>query len=330
MSGKMWWSRDEDGEVHPDVSILLAYIRQQSLGMSRLDIHQHMAHCEECQKRYNELRQPSTILDEALHWSVLPILQEDVVWDWLQSPAEAQLAYQRRQHERLQEDLALGKALLKRLPQVLQDWLAQAMSALLPYMWKEKLAPRRRGKRGMGIIPLSSGLAVAFLILALTAIVVFAAMSGNNPFQPSHLPGGIATARAQPTAVVPAHSTSTSAVGSQSGVTLTPAGPLPTIFECNDKKTHHFSICGKNFKPNTKVELVVQLADGSSRTRDPVSVDSSGNFQDVWSNSACKDVPITVFVQNITRPSVDLGELQNIQYGKCSPNPMQRTGTNHH
>ncbi len=330
MSGKMWWSRDEDGKVHPDVSILLAYIRQQSLGMNRLDIHQHIAHCEECQKRCNELRQPSTILDEALHWSVLPILQEDVVWDWLQSPAEAQLAYQRRQHERLQEDLALGRVLLKRLPQVLRDWLAQAMSALLPYMRKEKLAPRRRGKRGMGMIPLSSGLAVVFLILALTAIVVFAAMTGHNLFQPSYLPGGIATARAQPTAVVPAHSTSTSAVGSQSGETLTPGESIPTIFVCSDKKPHHSGICGKNFKPNSKVVLIVQFADGSSRTLHSVPVDASGNIQNFWSISSCKDVPITILAPNMTHLYVDLGVPQNFLNGKCSSNTLQNTGTNHH
>src|SRR5579859_901299 len=126
MSGQIRWPRDEDGIAHPDDSILLAFIRQQLLGKHGPDIDQHIAHCVKCQKRCNELRQPGKILEETLQGNVLPLLQEDVAWDWLQSPAAAQLAYQRRQHERLQEDLALGLALLIRLQQLLRALLAQA------------------------------------------------------------------------------------------------------------------------------------------------------------------------------------------------------------
>src|ERR1700676_91982 len=177
MPEQMRWSGDEDGIAHSDDSILLAYIRQQSLGNSRLAIHQHITHCEECQERCNELRQTSIMLDDTLHRSSSPLLKEDVAWDWLQSSTAADLAYQRRRRERLHEDLALGIALLTRLPSVLRALSAQAVvPALLPYARKLKLEPQRRGNRRMAIIPLSGIFVATLLVLALAALVVLAAL----------------------------------------------------------------------------------------------------------------------------------------------------------
>ena len=331
MSGQKRWSGDEDGIAHLDDSILLAYIRQQTLGKSLLAVHQHIAHCAECQERTNELRQTSIMLEDTLYHNSSLALKEDAVWDWLQSPEEAQLAYQRRQHERLHQDLTLGIALLTRLPSVLRALSAQAVPALLPNARKLESEPQRRGPRRMTIIPLSGAFAATFLALALTAIVVLAT---HNPFQPSHLLGGITTTGPQPTMHVPAHMTATSVVGPQSGsgATLTPGVPQPTIFECmtnDDKAAYRFRICGNNFKPETRIELVMQFGDGSVKTRHLGKVDPSGEFQDVWSISSCKDVPITIAVQNMTRSSVDLAELQNISYEKCSSNLLQKAGTNH-
>ncbi|MGI9057660.1 MAG: hypothetical protein ACR2H5_03700 [Ktedonobacteraceae bacterium] len=333
MSGQMRWSGDEDGKAHLDDGILLACIRQQSLGTNEPDIHQHIADCAECQGRYNELRQTSIMLDDTLQRNSLPLLKKGAEWSWLQSPEAARLAYQLRQHERLHEDLALGIALLTHLLRVLRILLVQAVSALLPYMRKLKLVPQRRTHRGMAIIPLSlSGVfAATFLMLALTAIVVLAALNGHNLFQPTHLPRGITTAGTQQTIAVSSHLTATPTAGPQSGsgATLTPGVPLPTIFECNDKITHHFSICGKNFKPGTRLELVIQFGDGSFKTRHLGKVDASGTFQDGWSISSCKDAPITISA-NMMHSSVNLAVLQDIQYGKCSTNLLQRAGTNHH
>jgi len=331
MSGQMRWSRDADEKAHLDDSILLADIRQQSLGKNEPDIHQHNAHCEECQKRYNELRQTSIMLDDTLHRNSSPLLKEDAAWDWLESPAAAQFAYQRRQHERLHEDLALGTALLTHLPSVLQALSAQAVPALLPYVRKFKPEPQRRGNRVMAIIPLSGVFAATFLVLALTAIVVLAALNGHNPFQLSHSLGSMTSTVVPSTMSVPVHSTATPAVGPQQGVTLTPNGP--TIFECmtnNDKAAHRLRICGKNFKSGSRVELVIQFGDGSSKTRHPVRVDASGKFQDVWSISSCKDVPTIIIAQNMAHSLVNLDTLQNIQYGKCSPNPIQKAGIRRH
>lgn len=335
MSGQMRWSGDEDGKAHLDDSILLAYIRQQSLGKNESDIHQHIADCEKCQERCNELRPASIMLNDTLQRNSSPLLKEDIAWEWLQSPEAAQLEFQRRQHERLHEDLALSIALLTHLLLVLRALASQAVSALLPYARKLKPVLRRRGHRGMAIIPLSlsGAFAATFLTLALTAIVVLAALHGHNPFQPTHLQRGITTAVAPSTMAVSAHSTPTPAVGQQSGATLTPGVPMPTIFECtpnNDKTAHRFSICGKYFKPNTRIELVIQFGDGSFKTRHPGKVNTSGEFQDSWPISSCNDAPITITAQNMTHSSVDLAELQDIQYGKCSTNLLQRTGTNHH
>ena len=330
MPGQMWRSSDEDEKAHPDNSMLLAYIRRQSLGESGPDIRLNIAYCEKCQKRCNELRQPSDVLNETLQSNSLPLLQ-DVAWDWLQSPEAAQSEYQRRQHKRLHEDLAVGIALLTRLPLVLLALSAQAVHALLPYMRKFKPEPWRSGNRVLNVAPLMSIPIVAFLVLTLTAILVLAALNSHYQLNPFHSFSGIKTTVVQSTVIVPAHSTPAPAVVPQSGVTLTPGGSPPTLIQCPlNNKTHRFGICGKNFKPNTKVELVVQFGDGSSKTRHPVTVDASGNFQDVWSISSCKDVPTIITAKNVTNPSVNLGELQNIQFGKCSSNPLQKAGINHH
>jgi hypothetical protein len=336
MPGQMWWLSDEDEKVHPDDSMLLAYIRWQLLDKSEPGIRQHIAHCEECQKRCNELRQPSDMLKETLQRNSLPLLQEDVTWDWLQSPEAAQIAYQRRQHERLHEDLALGIALLISLPLVLLTLTAKAVPALLPYVRKLQPVPRRGGNRVMNFAQLMSIPVVAFLVLTLTAILVLAELNSHYPLNPFHSFSSITTTVVQSTVIVPAHATPTPAVVPQSGVTLTPNGSTPTLTECplnTDKKTHHFGIfavCGKNFKPNTKVELFVLFGDGSSKTRHPVTVDASGNFEDIWPISSCKDAPTTIIAQNVTLPSVNLGELQNILFGKCSSNLLQKAGTSHH
>lgn len=336
MPGQMWWLSDEDEKVHPDDSMLFAYIRWQSLDKSEPGIRQHIAHCEECQKRCNELRQPSDMLNETLRRNSLPLQQQDVDWDWLQSPEAAQIAYQRRQYERLHEDMALGIALLTRLPLVLLTISAQAVHALLPYIRKFKPEPLRRGNRVMNFTQLASIPVVAFLVLALTAILVLAELNNHYPFNPFHSFSSITTTVVQSTVIVPAHATPTPTVVPQSGVTVTPSGSMPTLTECplnTDKKTHHlgiFAVCGKNFKPSTKVELFVLFGDGSSKTRHPVMVDASGNFEDVWSISFCKDVPTTIIAQNVTLPTVNLGELQNILFGKCSSNLLQKAGTSHH
>ncbi len=331
MSGQMRWSGDEDGKAHLDDSILLAYIRQQSLGKNELDIHQHIAHCAECQERYNELRQTSIMLEDTLYRSSSPLLKEDVAWDWLQSPEEAQLAYQRRQHERLHEDLASGHSSANAFTVSLTSLVGSSSTRFASIHTEIRARTTKAWASPNGYYT---------FIWCFCGNISGAGVDSNsgvsrtthNPFQPSHLLGGITTAVTPPTVLVSSHSTSTPAVGPQSGsgATLTPGVPMPTIFECDDKTAHRFSICGKNFKPSTRIELVIQFGDGSSKTRHPVWVDASGEFQDSWSISSCKDAPITISAQNMAHPSVNSVELQNIQYGKCSPNPMQRAGTNHH
>ncbi len=296
-------------------------------------MHQHIACCEECQKRCSELRQTSDLLTETLQRTSLPSLPQDVAWDWLQSPEAAQSAYQRRQHERLHEDMTLGIALLTRLPLVLLTKSVQAVPALLPYGRKLQPEPPGHGIRTLRFAKLMSLPAVVFLLVTLTTILVVAELNIHYPLDPFQSFGSITTKGVQSTVIVPAHPTPTSAVVLQPGVTLTPAGSKPTLTECqqiNNKAARSILICGNNFAPNSKIELVFQFGGVLPKARHTVHVDASGNFEELWTIYSCKDVPISVNAQNVTRPIVPLGESLNIQFGKCSSNTLPKISSSHH
>ena len=90
-----------------------------------------------------------------------------------------------------------------------------------------------------------------------------------------------------------------------------------------DKAQSRMRVCGANFTPGDKVQLVVHLPSGGTRTLHPGLVDSQGRFQDAWVVTNCKDVPIAIDAQDEMNSAEASLELRGShQLGHCSvPNP---------
>lgn len=339
MSGQMQWSRDADGTEHPDDSILLAYIRQQRLDQDWQDeIHRHIARCERCQKRCKELRQTSALLEGALFREARnrPSLSTDANtsgWDWIENPQSAQLAYQSRRRERQSEDLMLGITLLSRLPFVL---LAKAMPALAPHMRKLLASERRPRNSALSAIP-AIGVPSAMFLVVLSVVIVFAyTMVTHNPLGANHQ-SSTPTVRPQPTIQIPSHPTEMpTAVATPSGKgaattptptstsTSTSGGQRPTISECGSKSggQSRLYICGSGFKAGDSVELLIGFNGSWFKWGHPLQVNGTGDFQTFLNIYTCRNVPISIMVQDVEHPSITSQVLTNVSYGgQCAPGP---------
>jgi hypothetical protein len=118
-------------------------------------------------------------------------------------------------------------------------------------------------------------------------------------------------------------------LGTVSATGTVTSNRTPTIRLCTtnaDKVQSRIRVCGANFIPGEKVQLVVHLASGGARTRHPVLVDAQGYFQDSWIVANCKDVPMAIDVQDKTNSTEGPLELRGShQLGDCSvPNPVSR------
>ncbi len=321
MSGQMQWAPDSDGKVHPDDSILLAYTRRQSLGKSWPSIHQHIVGCERCLIRCEGFTVTSQSITDMLtayaHKRYYPPLTERLS-EYVENPAAADLAHRKRQQERLREDLALGKAVLM-LP----------LSTVLKKLSPARGEPRNKAMASVSIFSIP---AVVFLAVLLGVFIALAysisSHPGLLPFRPF---GGISTVVSPPSRfTVPAHSTpvptatpvanSTGNGGPTANVTPTSTTAKPTITLCMtqaDKNLSRIRFCGVNFIPGDKVELIIQIGTNPARARHQVTVDAQGGFQDFWYINACKDVPNSVYAQDMAHAEIFSQVLQNIQFGKC-------------
>jgi hypothetical protein len=336
MSGQKWWSRDADGMVHPDDSILLAYTRQQRLDQDWQDeIHQHIARCETCQKRCKELRQTCALLEgalfrEARKWPSLSTDASKSKWDWVENPQSAQLVYQSRRRKRQREDLMLGIALLTRLPFVL---LAKAVPALAPQMHKLLANERRPRNSAMAAIPVI-GFPLAMFLVVLSVVIVFAyTVVMHNP-SGANRPGGTATAKPQPTIQLTAHPTAVSTPsGKGTATTSTSSGRRPTISVCGSKnrEQNRLYICGSGFKPGDSVELIINPNSSWVRMGYLVQVNDAGSFQTSLSINSCRDVPMSIIAQDVQHPSIVSQVLTNIPYSwRCFPDPIPTIAITHH
>src|SRR5450759_5634917 len=111
MSGYKRGSEDGNKMTHPDDNTLLTYIGQPFPVQAGSSVSQHLPLCEPCQLRYGELKRATDLRTGTLaHFEdkqYYPPLKAD---SW--NPADVRIALERRRKERLQEDLALGRALL--------------------------------------------------------------------------------------------------------------------------------------------------------------------------------------------------------------------------
>lgn len=260
---------------HPDDSILLAYTREQALDESWPGIKQHIDTCEKCSRRSLEYAQIGAELSETLaHFQRnqdYPPLTERV-FELIQNGATARLARQEREQARR------GRYLAGKLP------------------FRPVLVP-----------------GAALLVMLLFASIVLAARADLPYLGQLVLPGQ--------NNVVPLPATTVESHTDQSGAnqpgtssttgTVTP-GKGPTIKMCtksSDSNQSRVRLCGANFLPGDKVQIVIHLVSGGSRTLHSVQIDAQGHFQDTWIVASCKDLPASIDVQsetNTTEAALDL------------------------
>ncbi len=328
-------------EAHPDDSILLAYIRQQPLGNSWPNIDLHLTQCSACTKRVRKLQEISISLDAGLLPSqdMLPQSQLERNWDWLESREVAQHLYQRRKHERLREDQLLGMALLTHLPQLLlavllyvrQLSLTKMLPAVVQNIRYQSVETYRPGLRAKNPIQVASLVIVLALVLVLAALFVFAEV--KHPFTPYQPVNVTRTVGPAVNATIVAHATATMAA-SLSGGKTTAGVAKPTISLCltkADKNQHRMRICGVNFKPGDRVEIVIEIAGSMPRPlHNSVPVNATGKFEDTWSLNGCRSVPVAIFAWDVEHPAIVSQVLQNIQYDGCPPQRILTAGMRQH
>lgn len=329
MSGQTRLQEDASVMAHPDDSVLLAYIRQQSLGASWSYIDQYISGCPHCHQRSIDLIATSKLLTESLqHFQQAheyPSLVGDVI-ELLQNPVATRRVRCKRQRARLQEDLALGSALLVKSLQSVMSVLPS--NALLVKSLQSSMnrvlsvlpgAARRSSHTRMSFMPKLLLAAVVILIFSVTT-------SAFNLFHASNYGFPIPFQRSS---ITPSHDVtvpvklSTATVGSSK---KTPGASHPTLQLCQvragaSKFPLHISICGSHFTPGAKVRLVVRTSSGQLSVSYPLVIDAHGNFQVSWIALTCKEYPATVFVQDLTHV---LAVLQTNRSGRCSgPTPIQ-------
>lgn len=294
MSGQMRWSRSSVEMEHPDDSILLAYSREQALDEGWSSIHQHIDTCKECYQRSMEYAKISTELSETLeHFQRnqdYPPLAESV-FELMHNPAAVRLARRQREEERRVRYPAQGA-----------KWVS----------FRPILAP-----------------GAALLLLLLFAAIVLAHRADWSYVNRYILHQGQNSTVLPSIATVNSHTPTKRSLGTVSATGTVTSNRTPTIRLCTtnaDKTQSRMRVCGANFTPGDKVQLVVHLASGGARTRHSVLVDAQGHFQDSWVVANCKDVPMAIDVQDETNSAEGSLELRGShQLGHCSvPNPVSR------
>lgn len=279
---------------HPDESILLAYTREQSLNEGDSNVHRHIDACKKCYQRCMEYAKISADLSETLeHFQRnqdYPSLSESIT-EFIDNPDAMRLARRQREEERR-----------KRYP---------ARSALSFVFLRPVLAPL--------------GALLLLVVLVAIALAHRAAWSNIDPYILHQGQNGTVIPSVATVASHPSSSPAGQPVGTVSATGT--ANRTPTVRLCTtnaDRAQSRMRLCGANFTPGNKVQLVVHLANGGTRALHPVLVDAQGRLQDVWIVTNCKDVPVTIDVQDETGFTVASWGLQGShQPGHCSvPNSM--------
>jgi hypothetical protein len=189
-----------------------------------------------------------------------------------------------------------------------------------------KRYPARSALSFVFLRPVLAPLGVLLLLLVLVAIALAhrATLSYIDPYilhqgQNGTVIPSVATVASHP---------SSSQTGQPPGTgSVTGTANIAKIRLCTtnaDKAQSRIRLCGANFTPGVKVRPVIHLANGGTRALHPVLVDAQGHFQDAWVVTNCKDIPVTIDVQDETGFTVASWGLQGShQIGDCSvPNSM--------
>lgn len=334
MSGHMW-IQDNEGNSHPDDSILLAYVRRQLSITEAREVNEHLPRCQTCPAKCAQLKY---IGDGLQHMLAYPMPTYPSIADRLDeqiaSPAAARLALSERRQARLRKDVALGKALVM-----------FTLKKLLGIHNQHTDQPRNRAMASVSVVSIP-----VLVILGLTVVAAVLAFTLNGhinaPTNRSQGSNGIGTPPVQPTILPPPTATLTpTPLPTQTATTATHvpgnngAGRgkpiLPTgngnaiIYLCSsrgDLQQSRLNICGKNFKPGDKVALFEYIPGIGYRPKPPnVIADAQGTISAQWTITNCRTMPTSVYAIDLRTNAQTALVPVNVNVGNCQPNVKPRS-----
>src|SRR6266516_6249192 len=249
MSGQKRWSKDAGGVEHPDSSILLAYVRQQSLDEDWSRVHQHINDCKQCSLHSSEYEQIGAGITQPLQHlqrtQFYPPLAANVL-EFIHDPAAAQLARQQRQAKRRQ---SVGWMRLVPTGVAALLMLSMAVGIILHGMALQPNSNQQGGVNTVANHPLTSGGA------------------GN---------GSVWTPAPGSTTTLPERATATPTANRDQ--------PVLTLCEASQS---HLVLCGSHLTAGDTLMVIVNVPD--SRISIPshmVKVDAKGTINVMWNINA--------------------------------------------
>ncbi len=274
---------------HPDESMLLASTRQQPDGWPG-GVKQHITQCLTCHARYNEYRRINALLREGTRAPVgyiYPSITDSVI---------------QRVHELESSSNHLTRGV-------------------------KTARQRYKGYRG-ATRPIWQlvGSSLAAIAVILSTLMVFALATAYvhlpanfvghfTEFKPTTVAGPY-KGRPVPTYTIVATATQQPTSGGMSS-------REPSITVCSssaDVKQNRLRICGHNFKPGSRVALIIKMQGSRPRALKPVLVQADGTMQDWFPIHGCGTLPSAIVAQYANSNAV-LTTLGNIQFAGCNGEP---------
>ena len=270
---------------HPDKSILLAYIRRQPLD-DRLDIQQHIEHCERCSQQCDEYKRLSSSLEDAL-----------VQVRHFYPRVTSRVFYTIEEHSYESGKLRVAPGLRDYRP---EHRMARPQVAIL--------------------LVLLFAMFLTTVVYAIstnhTSFISYIPHHTIATTHPSHSLGNLVP----PPQVASKHKPPPKHIAAPTPVvSATPVSKVrPSIVICGTSITDHsryLKICGDHFTPGDKVTVVLEYPK-NSKSLAPVTVDAKGQFEDGFT-IACANAPIAIYANNQTH-STESATLTDIPRG-CTP-----------
>lgn len=303
MAEQSWWTRDAEGIEHPDDAALLAFVREELAKEKAQEVYRHFSECARCQEYCRVGR---------LLYRMQSAYEADAsvakrVFAYINNPANAWQAKQRKRLRQLPGDIELGLALVR-------FWTARQASAFLLAL-KSKTArataPRRTMKR-----PLLVWTFVLLLTATMVAFVLAHQHLGVLPVPKAN--SGIHKAVQQPTFTVPPQPTDTpTPVPTHTAAPNSSAAAIQVCATSINRFQERVGICGYHFRAGDKLELWVYVAGGQPRLYRALIVNVQGQFQMFLVITQCKETIEAMYVADLTNKSVHPAVLKNIQVGRC-------------
>jgi len=307
MSDQLGWTRDAEGIEHPDDTALLAFVREELSREKAQEVYRHFSECARCQEycRVGRLlyrMQPAYEVEASI---------AKQVFTYINNPASAWLARQRKRLRQIPGDIELGLALVR-------YWIVRLARAF-PLVFKGKATRTTRRPSNRSAKNVSLVWVFALLLIAIVAALLLAPpLLGTLALLPKPTPPSTPTFAPQPTDTptpIPTPVPTRAPIPSVSAATIHLCGTIANRFQ------ERVGVCGSHFHPGDKLELLVYVAGSQPRPYHVLTANTQGQFQTFLVITQCRETISAMYVQDLTNRAVRSATLTNIQVGRCVVSP---------